>query len=412
MTTEEQKHPNTDPVRPGYEDDDEINLLDLLLVLAKNKWLIIGSCAATFVLACVYTLTLPNIYTATARILPPQKESGGLGAMMGNMGGLAALAGINVGGGSGDLYVGMLESRTLSDAIIARFGLMEKYEWETRSGAYDALKDKARFALGKTDGIIAVSVDDEDPQLAAAMANAYVEELKTLNVRLNLNSAGRERQFLEDRLAVVETDLTAAEERLKEFQETNKAIKIDQQAQSIIEAISRLKGELASKEVELGVLLSFQTEQNPQVRALRESVAQLKEQLGRMESSPQGQRISGDIFIATSEVPQLGLQYARLMRDFKVQETLYELLTKQYEVAKINEAKNTSTLQVLDEAFVPDRKSKPKRALMVLVATFAVGFLAVLVAFVREFGARMEGEDRQRWEEIKSSLRLRRRPPA
>ena len=157
------------------------------------------------------------------------------------------------------------------------------------------------------------------------------------------------------------------------------------------------------------MLLSYQTEQNPQVKALRESVAQLKEQLRRMESSPEGQKVSGDVFIATSQVPELGLQYARLMRDFKVQETLYELLTKQYEVAKINEAKNTSTLQVLDDAFVPDRKSKPKRALMVLLATFAVGFLAVLAAFVREFGERMDGEDRQRWEAIKKAARLRKR---
>ncbi len=397
---------------PHHEDDDEINLLDLLLVLARHKWLIIGSCAATFVLACIYTLMLPNIYTASARVLPPQKESGGLSAMMGNMGGLAALAGVDVGGGSGDLYLGMLESRTIADAIIERFDLMERFEWETRSDAYNNLKGKASFDLGKTNGIMSISVDDEDPQLAAAMANAYVEELKKLNIRLNLSSVGRERNFLEDRLAIVDADLMAAEERLKEFQQANKAIKIDEQAQTIIEAMSRLKGQLASKEVELGVLLSYQTEQNPQVKALRESVAQLKEQLRRMESSPEGQKVSGDIFIATSQVPELGLQYARLMRDFKVQETLYELLTKQYEIAKINEAKNTSTLQVLDEAFVPDRKSKPKRSLMVLLATFAVGFLAVLAAFVKEFGARMEGEDRQRWEEIKSSLRLRRRRPA
>jgi len=404
MTTEQHKYPTAVPLP---EPDDEINLLDLVLVLAKNKWLIIGSCAVTFILTCIYTLTLPNIFTANARLLPPQKESSGLSSMLGNMGGLAAMAGISAGGGPGELYVGMLQSRAIADRIIERFELMERFEWETRVDAYKNLNDKAQFNLGKTDGILTISVDDEDPQLAADMANAYVDELKSLNVRLNLNNAGRERRFLEDRLAVVEADLTTAEERLKNFQQENKAIKIDEQVQAIIEAISRLRGQLASREVELGVALSYQTEQNPQVKSLRESIAQLKEQIRRLEESPEGLRVPEDIFVSTSEVPELGLQYARLMRDFKVQETLYELLTKQLEVAKIEESKNNSRLQVLDEAYPPDRKSKPKRSLMVLVATFAVGFLSVLVAFMREFGRNLEGEDRQRWEQIKANLRLR-----
>lgn len=388
-------------------DDDEINLLDLLLVLARNWKMLVGTCAATFILACLYTLTLPNIFTATARILPPHQEKGGLGGMLGGMGDLAALAGVNVGGSSGDLYVGMLKSRTIADAVIDQFDLMMVYDKNYRSEMYTQLNGLVRVSLGKADGIITLSVDDEDPQRAAALANAFVEELKKLNVRLNLSTAGRERQFLEERLAVVGRDLAQAEDNLKRFQEEHKAIKLDEQAKSLIEAISRLKGELASKEVELGVLRSYQTEQNPQVRALRESISQIREQIRRLEQSPGGQQVTEDIFFVTSEVPELGLQFARLMRDYKVQETLFELLTKQYEVAKISEAKNTSTLQVLDDAFAPDRKSKPKRALMVLVATFAAGFLAMLVAFVREFGRNMNDEDRQRWEQIKASLRLR-----
>ncbi len=388
-------------------DDDEINLLDLLLVLARNWKMIVGTCVATFALACIYTLTLPNIFTATARILPPQQEKGGLSSMLGGMGDLAALAGVRVGGSSGDLYVAMLKSRTIADAVIEQFDLMNAYGQESRSQMYDKLNGLMNVSLGKTDGVISVSVDDQDPRRAAALANAFVEELKKLNVRLNLSTAGRERQFLEERLAVVGRDLAQAEDNLKRFQEEHKAIKLDEQAKGLIEAISRLKGELASKEVELGVLLSYQTEQNPQVRALRESISQIREQIRRLEQSPGGQQVAGDVFFVTSEVPELGLQFARLMRDYKVQETLFELLTKQYEVAKISEAKNTSTLQVLDDAFVPDRKSKPKRSLMVLVATFAAGFLAILVAFVREFGRNLNGEDRQRWEQIKASLRLR-----
>jgi uncharacterized protein involved in exopolysaccharide biosynthesis len=404
--TEEPKNQNIDTCRPPC-DDDEINLLDLLLVLARNWKMIVGAMALTFVLAAGLTLLMPNIYTATAKLLPPQQEKEGLGGMLSGMGDLAALAGVSVGSGSGDLYVGMLQSRTLSDAIIDQFDLMTVYEQDYRVKMHEKLNKLVSVGLGKKDGIIAVSVEDEDPARAAAIANAYVEELKKLNVRLNLGSAGRERVFLEERLALVKTDLAQAEESLRDFQEVNKAFKLDAQASAVIEGIARLKGEIAGKEVELGVLKTSQTEQNPQVQALRQTISQLKGQLRKLEDSSEGKKVSSDSFIATADVPEIGLQYARLMRDYKVQETIFELLTRQYEVAKINEAKNTSTLQVLDEAMVPDKKSKPKRSLIVLMATFAVGFMAVLWAFVREFGKNMNEEDRRRWDEIRAMLRLR-----
>lgn len=405
--TEELKDQNPEAVRP-YETEDEINLLDLLLVLAKNKTMILGSMAAAFVIACIYTLTMPNIYTATARLLPPQQEKGGLSAMMASgMGDLAALAGISAGGSSGEMYVGMLQSRTVADAIIERFKLMEKFEWETRMGAYSALSGKVNVSADKKTGFITINVDDEDPKFAADLANAYVDELKNLNVLFNLNSVGRERLFLEERLAVVKADLIKAENGLRDFQQSNKVIKIDDQATAVIEGIASLRGELASKEVELGVLLTSQTEQNPQVRALREGIGQLRAQLRKLEQSSAGKKVSEDIFIAMSDVPDVGLQYARLLRDYKVQETLFELLTRQYEVSKINEARDTSALQVLDYAAVPDMKSKPKRSSLVLMATFVIGFVALLGAFFREFVKKMSEEDRQRWEEIRGLMRFR-----
>jgi len=195
---------------------------------------------------------------------------------------------------------------------------------------------------------------------------------------------------------------------LKTFQEQNKAIRIDDQATAIIQAISQLKGELASREVELGVMLSSQTEQNPQVKSLRQGVAELKGQLQKLEQSPTGKKISDDIFIATSDVPDLGIRYARLMRDFKIQETLFELLTKQYEVAKISEAKNMSTIQVLDVAQPPDKKSKPKRSLIVLIITFLASIGAMFWAFIRESSEKLSEEDRERLSLIKSHLMFRR----
>ena len=226
-----------------------------------------------------------------------------------------------------------------------------------------------------------------------------------LNVRLNLTSSGRERVFLENRLALVKGNLTKAEDALKDFQEKNKAIRIDDQATAIIDAISQLKAQLASNEVELGVHLSYQTEQNYEIKALREGIAQIKEQIRKLEQTPLGKKFSEDIFVPTSEVPELGLQYARLLRNFKIQENLFEMLTKQYEAAKISEARETSTLQVLDEAVPPDKKSRPKRGLIVFLATVAAGFAAVLAVFTREFFAPVTDEDRHRLEELRNALR-------
>jgi uncharacterized protein involved in exopolysaccharide biosynthesis len=386
-------------------DEDRINLLDCFLVLARRKKTIFTTCLVVFVLTCGISLLLPNIYTATARVMPPSDGKSGLSAMLGGMTDLAAFAGLSVGGSSSSAqYVGMINSRSVSDAIIDRFNLMEVYEQQYRVKAYDALADHVTIAVGKEDGIIAIAVEDEDPKRAADMANAYVEELGKINLQINLSSAGRQRVFLEKRLELVKGDLNAAEERLREFQEKNTAIRLDTQAAATIEAISRLKGELASKEVELGVLRSFQTESNPEVKALREEIAQIKGQIQRFEQSPSGKRLAGDVFVTTTEVPELGLQYARLLRDFKVQETIFEL-------TKIEEAKNTSSVQVLDTAVPPDRKSKPKRALIVLLATFVAGFGAMIFALIREYAERMPGEDRARLEELRSHLRWQFRWP-
>ncbi len=405
MTEQTNKDQNLQMQQP----DDEINLLELLLVIVQHKKMIFLTCVITFIVACGLTLLMPNVYTSTARILPSEEDSGGLSSMLGSVGGLASLAGFSSGGSKGDLYVGMLKSRTVGDAIIDRFDLMNRYGWDTRTGAYGELEGKARFSLGKDDGILTIRFADEDPKLAADITNAYVEELQKLNVKINLNNAGRERGFLEGRLNVVKKDLSDAEDILKDFQEKNKAIRIDDQASAIIDAIAGLKGELASKEVELGVLLSSQTEQNPQVVALREGITQIKGQISKLEHTPQGQKVSDDIFLATSEVPKLGVQYARLLRNFKVQETLYELLTKQYEVAKINEAKFSSTIQILDRAAVADEKSKPRRGLIVLLTTFLAGVVSLLITFLREFGRRMNLEDQQLWRKIKDCLKIRRK---
>lgn len=392
---------NKTQLKEDYSGDD-INLLDYLLIVVKHKKIILVSCALAFFFSCGITLLMSDIFSSTARILPPQDNKEGFSSVLGKVGELTSLTGFPFSGGnSGELYVGMLKSRTIADAIIDQFELMKVYDQEYRVKTLTELEEHVNIILGTDDGIISITVEDEDPKRAAAIANAYIEELKKLNVKLNLSSAGRERNFLENRLVIVKRDLINAEERLQKFQEENKAFKIDEQAMAIISSISQLKGELASKEVELGVLRSFQTAQNPQVRALQESIVQLKEQIARLERSPKGEKVAENTLIATSDVPELWVQYARLMRDYKTQEALFELLTKQYEVAKINEAKNTSMIQVLDDAFIPDKKSRPSRSYIVVLTTLLVGFLSILAAFVLEYGNRMPEDDWQRWQKIR-----------
>ena len=217
----------------------------------------------------------------------------------------------------------MLQSRTVSDVLIDRFELMKVYDEDYRVKAYDKLADHVSISVDKDSGIISVGVEDEDPQRAAAMANEYVADLQRLNLKLSMSSAGKERAFLENRLKLVKRDLAQAEDRLKDFKEKHQAISIDDQATAIIDAIAQLKAQLSSQEVQLGVLRSYQTRMQSRGRNLEEGIAQLKDQIRRLEQSPAGKKVSGDIFIPTSEVPDLGIQYARLMWDFKVQQTLF-----------------------------------------------------------------------------------------
>lgn len=378
-----------------------IDFLDYLFVVMKHKKMVLKTCVvAVFLTSCV-ALLLPNIYTATALILPPQQETSDLATMLGNAGDIAALAGLQVNNNSGDLYLGLLQSRSVADAIIDKFDLMQVYDEEFRVKAYQALRKYASVSQGRKDGIISITVNDEDPERAAAIANAYVDEIKKFNVRLNLSNAGRERAFIEDRLAVARSDLLRAEESLKEFQEKNNAIEIDAQAEAIIDSIASLKGELASKEVELGVLLVSHTEQKLVVKIVRRAINELKAQISKLEQSPTGEHTSGDIFISTAKVPELRAQYVRYLRDVKIQETLFELLTKQYEMAKIREAKNISTIQVIDEAVPPDRQSSPKRLLIIILVALAAGMCAILGAFVKEFTEQMPEGHRQRWTQVK-----------
>lgn len=383
---------------------EEINLLELVRIIVRRKLTIISLCVVAALLSVAYSLTLPNIYTATAKILPPQKESGGgLSALLSQAGGLAGLAGGMGGlGGNADLYIGILKSRSVADAVIKRLDLLKEYNAKTPDAARNALASAVKVQAGK-DGLISVSSDNTDPQKAALLVNTLVEELGRRSVQLNLSKAGTERVFLEKRLDLVKVDLKKAEEDLKRFSEQNRAIKVDQQTSASIQGIAQLKAEIVSKEVQLESLRSFQTDESPEIKALRAGIARLKGQLGTMAGSGR----SSDAILSVGSVPNLGLEYARLMRELKIQETIFEQLTKQYEMVKLNEAKDSSSLQVLDEAVAPAQKSKPKRSLIVILSTVMAFFISIFLVFLQEYFGKMSSEDRAIWQDIKNSCRFR-----
>ncbi|MDY0302074.1 MAG: Wzz/FepE/Etk N-terminal domain-containing protein [Trichlorobacter sp.] len=382
--------------------DDEINLLELLQVLLKRSGMIIKVTLVAAVFSVVYALLQTNIYTATSRLLPPQKDSGGgAAALLGQLGGLAGMAG-GLGGGSGDLYIAILKSRSVTDAVIEKLGLAVELEEDNPDILRSKVQDMLQVSSGKSDGIITISADNKEPEKAALLVNTFVTELQRKSTELNLSKAGTERNFLDKRLQVIRQDLKAAEDDLKTFQEKYKTIKADTQAEASIEGIARLKAELVSQEVKLAALRHSMTDEAPEVKTQMVTISRLRSQINSMSGGSFGG--DSEVIPNVGSAPGIGVEYVRKLREFKLQEALFEQLSKQYELAKLNEARDSSALQVLDEATVPTQKSKPRRSLICIVITMLGFMMAIFWAFVSDFFAKMPQEDAAAFIEIKESF--------
>ena len=379
--------------------EEEINLLELLQVIVRRKLLIIKCCAAAIALSVCYALSLPNIYTGTTRILPPQQESGGgIAALLSQAGGLGALAGGIGLGGKADLYMGILKSRSVTDAVAQRMGLQILLKKKNLEDTTKAIQGMVKFQAGK-DGIITITADYKDPQIAAKLANTFVEELGRRTVELNLSKAGNERDFLEKRLIVAKQELKTAEEEMKSFQEKYKTVRADSQAIASIQGIANIKGQIVTGEAQLAALRSSMTDESADVKRQLATIGRLKNQLAAMSGS------GGDnILPSMGNAPAVGMEYVRRLRELKIQEAVVEQLTKQYELAKINEARDSSTMQVLDEAVTPLHKSKPKRSLVVILSTVTAFFISIFVIFIQEYLPKLSPEDIATLREIRSSL--------
>lgn len=374
------------------------SLLDYLLVIAKYKKMIFLTTSSASLLTALIMLTIPNIYTAKAMIIPSDDDKGAMGALMAQMGGLAGLAGGAVGSKStSELYITMLKSETVKDPLIDRFKLLEVYKAKLRADVYSVLDKKVLVSLGKKDGVITISVEDKDPKRAADMANAYVYELGKLASGLNMTGAGNNRLFLEKRITKARTDLSRAEEALKEFQSKNKAISVTDQAKATIEGIVQLRAQLAIQEVQLGTLQRQFTETSQEVKTTKAMVANLRTQIGQLEGKGSGGSSS---IPNVGNMPQLGQDYLRLMRDFKIQEAVVEMLTKQYEVSQLNEVKDITPFQVLQKAKPPEKKTKPTRRKKVQAAMLLSFIGSCILALILENIQQMPATKKARWKSL------------
>jgi len=351
------------------EEDDEISLLDLLQVVADNLRLLVLAPLAAGLLALGISFTIAPTFTATTVFMPPQQQQSAAASMLASLGALGGLAGAATGiKNPNDQFVAFLKSDSIANALIDRFKLMVRYESELKTDARKTLENVSKIASGK-DGLITIDVDDKDPAFAAQLANAYVEELGSMLNRLSLTEAQQRRAFFEKQLIQTKDNLARAEQALQASGVNVSALKSDPQA--AVTAVAQLQAQIDAQEVKLASMRGYLTEAAPDFKQALTELTALRAQLSKA-AMPSKQPAGADA------------DYVARYRDFKYYETLFELFSKQFELAKVDEAREGNIIQVVDAAQPPERKSKPKKALIALMTTLAVGFALLLFVFIRQ----------------------------
>lgn len=380
----------------------EFSILDFLIVLAKYKKLLIWLPLFAAIASAVISFMLPNIYKASAKLLPPQQSQSGAAALLSQLGGAAgALAGAGGLKNPNDLYIGMLKSRTIGDKLIAKFDLQKAYDEETMEKTRLTLERNTIVAAGK-DGLITIEVVDEDKKRVAQIANAYVEELVKLTKVLAVTEASQRRVFFERQLEQSKDNLAKAEMALKGALDTHGVISVDADSRAIVETVGRLRAKISAKDIEISAMKAFVTTNNPEYKRAQEELISLRAELSKLENGRPalaGVGGTGD----NGPNKQVGLENIKILRDVKYYQMLYELLAKQYEVARLDEAKDTAIIQVLDPAIDPERKFKPKRSVLILISTMLAFIAAIGWAFMVETRKKMLANPygKAQWEQFK-----------
>ena len=356
-----------------------------LSLLWSERQFLYRCLAIGVVLSAIIAFLLPVRFTSTSQLMPPDQAGAGVASMLsalskagGELGALGSdLFGLRT---SSDLFVGILHSRTVQDQLINKFDLRKVYSDKRYEDARKDLESRTDVSSDRKSGIITIKVSDKDPQRAAEMAREYVAALNRIVTTLNISSAHKERVFLENRLTQVDTELEKAEKDFGDFASRNATIDVKEQGKAMIGAAADLEGQLIAAQTQLQGLRQIYSPNNVRVRSMQAQVDEYQRQLqklgGKPESSDEANTPANeDLYPSLRKLPVLGVTYADLFRRAKVQEAVFEILTKQYELAKVEEARETPSVKVLDEGNVPEKKSFPPRIILIILGT---GFAFVL----------------------------------
>jgi tyrosine-protein kinase Etk/Wzc len=390
-----------------------VSLIDVATQLAWRKWLIVKATIASVIAGGLLCLVLPVRYTATTKILTPQQTASAASLLMNQFAGagsssLAAMAGQGLGLGlknPNDIYVGMLKSRPVADALIQEFSLAALYHAKDMTAARKKLANRTEVTSEK-DGFIVISVTDGDKKRAAELANGYTRELHTLTKSLAITEASQRRLFYEDQLNDAKAALVRAEAAFQQVQQKKGLVQPDAQAKAVVEGLAALRAQVAAKEVELEALKSFSTERNPAVQIAEQEMSSLEGEAARMEERS---RASGFGDLTLHDVPGAGMEYLHAAHEVQYRQAIFDLLMKQYDAARLDEAKEAAVIQVMEPAIEPDRRSSPRYALTLLLfaaAGIVIGCLLALCSCWKEL-LTSDPYLAQQMEELKCAVRGR-----
>lgn len=395
----------------GNQEEAEISVLDLLAALGRKKYIFIRTVVVAVVIGILLVLFLPKNYTAEVTLLPPQSQSS-LGSMLsselGGLGAMASLAGGSLGlKNPNDRYVAMFRSRVVEDAMVQKYGLMQEYHAKLLSVARKDFESHAKVDGTTKDGLIHISVTDRNPQRAAELANGYVAEFRDLSQHLAISEAAQRRLFYQSQMQQAQDQLTEAEAAMVKAEQQTGIIQVGGQTEALIQEGAQLRGQIAAKEAEIEGLRSFAAPGNPNLQQAEQELSSLQQQLSALAGNGKG--AEGDLLIPRGKLTDAEFDYLRKYRNVAYYQSIVNVLAQQYELAKLDEAKQGALIQVVDPAIPPDHKSSPKRGL-ILVASLLVGiFFGILFALLAEGWEALKNdpENSAKIEAVRQAFRLR-----
>lgn len=392
----------------------EINLLDYVVILVRRRWMIVRNIVITTILVILISFFLPKKYVAVTTLMPPEKQS--KNALEGVLSDMAVPGlSLNTGASSSEIMVEILKSRSVGERVLQKYftlksdslPLYQLLKFPSLDIGLIRMRKKARFTVSQQ-GIITVAVSLGNRKLAAGVANAYVQALDAVNQGKSVSRAKNSRIYIESQLKETEEKLKEGTQKLADFQQKHKAISLEEQMNAAIQQAGEVKGQIIAQEVKLGVMQQTMKSSNPKVVRAQMELDQLKRRYRELQFGKTFKKGDDkDFYLPFADMPEIGLQLAELTRQARVQETVWQLLNQQYYQAKIQEAQDTPTVQVLDRAVPPVFRSSPNRKMLVIVFALLSFFVSILWAFVQEYLVRLNNrpDEKKRLEQITLEFR-------